>query len=257
MRELTVMFSDIRNFTPLSESMSADALVPLLNDLFTELSQEILDCGGTIDKFIGDSVMAFWNAPLNVEDHSRQAALSALGMRDAMLKFQNNRPDVGRIIEIGIGLHSGEACVGNIGSRQRFNYSAIGNAVNVAARIESSCKDVGFDIVASSQVQAAARDLAWLPLGSVALKGVGQRQELFALVGGVEMAQSAEFKALEALHASLLELVSHDRDFKEDLHACREAAATLMNRLVPIYENLPERLADFHAGNERKAHSTF
>ncbi len=250
MRELTVMFTDIRNFTPLSESMPADALVPLLNDLFTDLSQEVLDCGGTIDKFIGDSVMAFWNAPLNVEDHSRKAALAALGMRDAMERFLTERTDVERKIEIGIGLHAGVACVGNIGSRQRFNYSAIGDAVNVAARVESSCKIVGFDIVASGAVQAAAPDLAWLPLGSVALKGVGERQPLFALVGGVTLAQSAEFKALEARHTALLDGIRSNRDFRDDLQACREAAAVLMSRLAGVYDRLPERRADIQAANE-------
>lgn len=257
MRELTVMFTDIRNFTPLSESMPADALVPLLNDLFTELSQEILDCGGTIDKFIGDSVMAFWNAPLNVEDHFRKAALAALGMRDAIEKFLVEHADLGRKIEIGIGLHAGVACVGNIGSRQRFNYSAIGDAVNVAARVESSCKIVGFDIVASGAVQSAASDLAWLPLGSVALKGVGARQPLFALVGGVKLAQSADFKALAARHAKLLDGIKSNRDFREDLDACRKAAAVLMSRLVPVYERLPERQADIQAANQGMPHSSF
>ena len=254
MRELTVMFTDVRNFTPLSESMPADALVPLLNDLFTDLSQEVLDCGGTIDKFIGDSVMAFWNAPLNVEDHSRKAALAALGMREAMEKFQTGRTDAGRVIEIGVGLHAGAACVGNIGSRQRFNYSAIGDAVNVAARVESSCKIVGFDIVASGVVQGAAPDLAWLPLGSVALKGVGERQPLFALVGGAELAKSTEFLALKARHTALLDGIRSNRDFRDDLHACREAAAVLMSRLVPVYERLPERQADIQATNQGGPH---
>lgn len=246
-RELTVMFCDIRNFTPLSESMPANALVPMLNGLFTELSQEILDCGGTIDKFIGDCIMAFWNAPLNVEDHSRQSALAALGMRVAMEKFLIDRVDIKQKIEIGIGLHAGEACVGNIGSRQRFNYSVLGNTVNIAARVESSCKAVGFDIVASGTVQGAALDLAWLPLGSVALKGVEKRQPLFALVGGVALAQSSEFKDLAHQHASLLDSIANDRNFAEDLAACKETAAAIMGRLVSIYEELPKRQADIKA----------
>ena len=255
MRELTVMFTDIRNFTPLSESMPADALVPLLNDLFTGLSQEILDFGGTIDKFIGDSVMAFWNAPLNVADHSRQAALAALGMRDAMAKFLATRTDLEREIEIGIGLHAGEACVGNIGSRQRFNYSAIGNAVNVAARVESSCKIVGFDIVASGTVHDAAPDLAWLPLGSVALKGVGQRQALFALVGGAQLALSDAFKAMATRHADLLDAINNNQSVTDDLEACKAAAAMFMSRLVPIYERLPERFADIRGVGDRTPQS--
>jgi adenylate cyclase len=243
-RELTVMFSDIRNFTPLTESMPADTLVSLLNDLFTDLSQEVLDNGGTIDKFIGDSIMAFWNAPLTLEDHSRQAALAALGMRDALETYLAKRPDTKRKIEIGIGLHAGEACVGNIGSRQRFNYSAVGRAVNVAARIESSCKLVNFDIVASGVVQAAAPDLAWLPLGTVILKGVSEQQSLFALVGGVKMAQSCEFKTLAELHAALIGKITSKHEFAADLVACRMTAEALMDRLAQIYDGLPERVAD-------------
>ncbi|MDG4647333.1 adenylate/guanylate cyclase domain-containing protein [Roseibacterium sp. SDUM158017] len=246
-RELTVMFTDIRNFTPLSESMAADALVPLLNDLFTDLTEEILERDGTIDKFIGDSVMAFWNAPLTVTDHARQGAMAALAMRAALSRFLARRPDLAQPIGIGIGLHSGDACVGNIGSRQRFNYSAIGDAVNLAARVEASCKAVGFDIVATEAVRERAPDLAWLPLGSLALKGVGRRQTLLALVGGAELAQSEAFTRLAARHDALLARIAEKDDVADELEECRRIAGAILPQLDQLYLALPQRLDDLRA----------
>jgi adenylate cyclase len=246
-RDLTVMFTDIRNFTPLTEAMPADELVPLLNDLFTDLSQEVLDQGGTIDKFIGDSLMAFWNAPLPVEDHARKAALASLGMRRALAEFAARRSDLASPIAIGIGLHMGEASVGNIGSRQRFNYSAIGEGVNVAARVEASCKAVGFDIVGSDTVAAAATDLAWLPLGALELKGVGARQGLHALVGNAALARSGDFAALAARHDTLMRGIAEGRDIGDDLAACKALAAGLLRDPDTLYDSLAARPEDVRA----------
>ncbi len=122
--EVTVLFCDIRNFTPMAATMSAQDLVSLLNELFTDLSEEILSQSGTIDKYIGDEIMAFWNAPLPLDRHQFRACTATLNMRLAMRRYnerrsQNGLPDVA----IGMGLDCGPACVGNIGSRHRFNYN--------------------------------------------------------------------------------------------------------------------------------------
>ncbi|WP_439154313.1 CHASE2 domain-containing protein [Yoonia sp.] len=243
-RNLTVMFSDIRNFTPLTEHTPPDRLVPLLHELFTGLSQEILDQQGTIDKFIGDSVMAFWNAPLPVEGHERRAALAALGMRDALQRFLDRRKDITVPIEIGIGVHAGDACVGNIGSDQRFNYSAIGEAVNIASRVESSCKTVGFDILATHEIATAAPDLAWLPAGAVAMKGVGKRMPLFLLVGDAALARDPRFLAHQAEHVTLLTNMADGKADKQRLEKCRAMSVDICVRLGRFYDKLPDRTGE-------------
>ena len=157
-QEITVMFSDIRGFTPLSESISPTGLVALLNDLFSQIGDQILEEKGTIDKFIGDAVMAFWNAPLPVEDHPLRAASAALLMRQALAEFNatpqmRDKPP----IALATGCATGNACVGNIGSRSRFNYTVIGDVVNVAARIEQNCRHVEYDILASEGCVCGSR----------------------------------------------------------------------------------------------------
>ena len=158
-RRLSIMFLDIRGFTGISEALSADELVTLLNRLFSPLSDAIFREQGTIDKYIGDSIMAFWNAPVEVPDHPLRACRAALAMRaivdelnagDAFGFAARGRSDLQ--VKIGVGINTGTACVGNMGSERRFNYSVIGDAVNVAARIEASCKEMGVDILISESV---------------------------------------------------------------------------------------------------------
>ncbi len=145
-RDMTLMFMDVRGFTPISEKLTPEELVTFLNQLLSPLSEAILAREGAIDKYIGDSIMAFWNAPLDVDDHRRKAVRAALDM--IAIVEELNRTDAFGFkaagkglddIQIGIGLNSGDACVGNMGSMSRFNYSVVGDTVNVAARIESSC----------------------------------------------------------------------------------------------------------------------
>ncbi|MBF9061380.1 CHASE2 domain-containing protein [Rhodobacterales bacterium HKCCSP123] len=245
-REITILFSDIRDFTVLSHETPVEVLVPLLNGLFTDLSAEILREEGTIDKFIGDSVMAFWNAPLQVENHEARSALAALGMRRALDAF-NARSDR-RPINIGVGLHAGPASVGNFGSEQRFSYSAIGDAVNVAARIESSAKHVAFDLIASADVRNAAQGLAWLDAGALALKGVAERTPVHVLVGGEGMARSDPFlRLLEAHDALLRAIATPGADITEVLRTCAELGVGIERRLESFYARIPQRLEDFGA----------
>jgi adenylate cyclase len=170
--ELTVMFTDVRNFTQLSERLEPEEVVTFLNALLGRLGSEIANEAGVIDKFIGDSVMAFWNAPLRQADHARRACAAALRMRAAMHEMNAARgfglPDeIARTmtVEIGIGINTGPACVGNVGSAERFNYSAIGDAVNVAARAEAACKDVGYDLVVAGSTAEAAPEFAFVEAG--------------------------------------------------------------------------------------------
>ncbi len=142
-REITVMFMDVRGFTPISEALSATELVDFINTLLSPLSEAIQSELGTIDKYIGDSIMAFWNAPLDIADHPVRACRAALKMRDIVKQLNEDdafgfadRGISGAEVKIGVGLNFGIAAVGNMGSEIRFNYSAMGDVVNVSARIE-------------------------------------------------------------------------------------------------------------------------
>ncbi len=251
-QEITVMFSDIRGFTPLSESVSATDLVALLNELFSQVGDQILKERGTIDKFIGDAVMAFWNAPLLVEDHPCRAAHAALLMRKALVRFNASDVMKGRPpIALATGCATGQACVGNIGSRSRFNYTVIGDVVNVAARIEQSCRHVDYDILVSSAVYRAARqDLAMLEAGFVDLKGKSDLEAVYALVGDKTLIDSPEFQKLAQAHANLIAAVRerHSHLLIERMcHRCAAMAADIEPGLRQFYLTLPGRAADFRS----------
>jgi adenylate cyclase len=160
-RAVTVLFADIRNFTAISERLSAHEVVEMLNAYFSSICEPILEYGGTVDKFIGDAVMAVFGAPAPHPDHARRALSTALAMAARAQEFQawmaarfagRGLPE----FHIGIGLHSGEAVVGNIGSPKRLEYTVIGDAVNIASRLESLTKELRWTIVASDQTVAAA-----------------------------------------------------------------------------------------------------
>lgn len=248
-RSVSVMFCDIRNFTALSETMEATEMVALLNDLFTELSDAIMEEKGTIDKFIGDSIMAFWNAPLDIDDYARRTCRAALRMREVLdqLKPQlEYRTD--RHIEVAIGISMGQACVGNVGSRDRFDYSAIGDVVNRAARIEASCRHVAYDILVAGDVRHAAPDFAFLEAGALSFKGVSLRLPVFAVIGQPELANGEAFKALRRAHLSIVDDLANRRTPDPAVLAtCKERALHINPRLVSFYDRLPQRAEDFRA----------
>src|SRR5262249_29211384 len=142
-RELTVLMCDIRNFSAIAEKLGAEELTSFINSFLTPLTDIIIESGGTIDKYMGDAIMAFWNAPLDQADHAARACKAAseilTRMRDLNADWRREAETAGRTFEdvrIGIGVNTGECCVGNLGSERRFDYSAIGDAVNIASRLE-------------------------------------------------------------------------------------------------------------------------
>jgi len=230
-RELTILFMDVRDFTPISEQMTPEELVSFLNELLSPLSDVIQSHDGTIDKYIGDSIMAFWNAPLDIAEHPRKACQAALGMREIATRMNEEdrfgfraRGYAKTEVKIGSGLNTGTACVGNMGSERRFNYSVVGDAVNVAARIESSCKTVGWDILISEETREAVPDFACLEAGAIALKGKSKPAKLYALIGDEILAGSADFKQIAERHAVYLAaLKAGDRTTVERLQqACEQ-----------------------------------
>ena len=200
-RDLTVLFSDIRGFTALSETLTPNELTTLLNTILTPMTNVLLQSEATIDKYIGDAIMAFWNAPLDIADHRRKACLAALDMLERLEVLNRDRDAP---LRIGIGLHTGPCCVGNLGSTERFSYSAIGDSVNVASRIEGLTKQYGVSILVSESVREAATDLAFLPVDRVKLVGRAEPIPIFVLLGNAEWAQHPDFLALSAAHDRMI-----------------------------------------------------
>ena len=205
-RRVTLMFCDLRSFTALSEGKSATELTHFLNEYLTPMTDVVLASSGTVDKYIGDAIMAFWNAPLDDPAHARHAVGAALGMRAALAQL-NMRWSGGRVVDpvrFGVGLNTGDVCVGNLGSLRRFDYSVIGDEVNVASRLESATKMFGVDIAASEATRAEAPEFAWLEVDQVVFKNKTVPVGIYALAGDAALARSAEFADLAERHRQMM-----------------------------------------------------
>jgi adenylate cyclase len=179
-REVSVLFSDIRGFTTLSEEKSPAEVVELLNGYFSRQVDVVFSHGGSLDKFIGDCIMALWGAPLDDAEHARRAVACALDMADTLQAFKRDLGAADASFDVGIGIHSGPAVVGLIGSDRRREYTAIGDTVNLASRIEGLTKDAKRRILVSRDTMLACREaFDFVPAGSYKVKGRAQEVELF------------------------------------------------------------------------------
>lgn len=212
-RDLTLLFSDVRGFTTLAEGFRDDpaGLTTLMNSFLTVLSNAILRQGGTIDKFMGDAVMAFWNAPLDLPDHPHAACRAALAMLSDVADLNRTRAEeaeaAGEIslpINVGIGLNTGSCIVGNMGSDTRFDYTALGDTVNLASRLEGQSKSYGLGIILGDATAEAVRDdFAILELDLLRVKGKLEPERIFALMGDETVKPRADFLALEAANTKM------------------------------------------------------
>jgi adenylate cyclase len=179
-RQMSILFSDIRGFTTLSETRPPQEIVALLNRYFSLQVAVVFRHGGTLDKFIGDCIMAFWGAPLEDPHHAEHAVAAALEMEQVLLAFKKELGEEGREFDVGIGIHSGAAVVGFIGAEQKLDYTAIGDAVNLASRIEGLTKDAHSRILVSRETMMACNNaFAFSSRGSYKVKGRTQEVELF------------------------------------------------------------------------------
>lgn len=184
-RELTVLFADLVNFTAISESMDPKNLTRLINRHFELMSNILLDHGATIDKYIGDSVMAFWGAPLALDDHSERAVAAAFAMQDAVRTIGREVGDeVGQELQLCIGLNRGIMNVGNIGSYKRANYTVIGDAVNVASRLERLTREYQVPIIVSNSVVVATPDCVYRQLDRIKIRGKQQEVDIYQPLHG-------------------------------------------------------------------------
>lgn len=207
-RDVTLLFADVRGFSRLSEGLKAEELVRFVNTLFTPLADEILAHRGTIDKFMGDAVMAFWNAPLADPEHARQACRAALAMQRAIGDLNARRGEASGPIRIGIGLNTGSCVVGNVGSPQRFDYSVLGDVVNTASRIEEATKIYGAPIILGEATAASAKDFALVEIGAATLRGKDRPERLYALLGDETLAGDPGYAVLKEAFAAFAEAMA-------------------------------------------------
>lgn len=188
---ITVMFSDVRGFTTLSESLDAQELASLLNSYLTQMTQVVFDKQGTLDKYIGDAVMAFWGAPFEQLDQADHAANAALEMMARLANLRNEWKQRGRpLVDIGIGINTGVASVGNMGSQLRYGYTALGDSVNLASRLEGLNKEYSTHIILSESTYIALRDTSFLvrELDLIRVKGKLLPVTIYELMGRREAA---------------------------------------------------------------------
>jgi adenylate cyclase len=198
-RSMTFLFMDIRNFTGIAEELTPEELTQFMNSFLTPMTDIILQRGGTIDKYMGDCIMAFWNAPFEDKSHAAHACESAL----AMQKFLRSAPGFEKI-RVGIGINTGNACVGNMGSEQRFDYTALGDEVNLASRIEGLSKNYGVTAIVGQNTLPAIREFATLEVDLIRVKGKTKPVKIFALLGGPDLGRDAAFTTLMVHHEQML-----------------------------------------------------
>ena len=253
-RTMTLLFCDVRGFTSISELFDAEGLTKLINKFLTPLTNIILERQGTIDKYMGDCIMAFWNAPLDVENHEREGCISALEMIDALVVL-NEQLEKESVIEgrahiplrIGIGLNTGLCCVGNMGSDARFDYSVLGDAVNLASRLEGQSKTYGVTIVIGEETYKNVNDLACIELDLIMVKGKTEAVRIFAVLGDDKMAVEPEFLTYASYHADILveyrkQNWSKVRDMQITSRKMVDDLGLIHNGLYDLYD---ERMADY------------
>jgi adenylate cyclase len=248
-REMTIMFSDMRGFTSISETYKSDpqGLTALMNRFLTPLSNAILNRKGTIDKYMGDAIVAFWNAPLDDKEHHLNGCEAALDMLEQVDMLNQEREqeaeDEGRPfipLNVGVGLNTGTCVVGNMGSDMRFDYSVFGDSVNLASRLEGQSKEYGFPIIVGSTTALAVKEkFAILELDFIMVKGKKEPEVIYAIAGREDTAQSGRFQRLRNLTIEMLACY-RSRDWDGALAAIergrRTDEANSLELLYKLYE---------------------
>ncbi len=248
-REMTIMFSDVRGFTSISESYKHDpqGLTALMNRFLTPLTNAILARKGTIDKYMGDAIMAFWNAPLDDKEHQLNACEAAVDMLERIEELNRQREIEAKEgchtyipLNVGVGLNTGTCVVGNMGSDLRFDYSVLGDSVNLASRLEGQSKEYGFPIIVGSNTALAVKDrFAILELDFIMVKGKKEPEVIYAIAGRQDTAQSGRFQRLRNLTIEMLACY-RSRDWEGALAAIERGRRTDDARALDLLYNLYE-----------------
>lgn len=246
-RELTVHFSDIEGFTTVSESIKPEDLVNLLAEYLSEMSRIIGEENGTVDKYIGDAVMAFWGAPQHVPDHALRAAKAALRCQARLVELEKKWLAEGRpVFRARIGLNTGEIIVGNMGSAERLNYTVIGDAVNLASRLEGINKYYGTRIMVGEATQKLiAGHYVTRLLDFVAVKGKNEAIRIYELVGEKGAVDATTLEFIRTFESAIEAYRGRDWDKAESLFKAAdkmkndEACALMLSRITEYRENPP------------------
>lgn len=192
-RTMTVLFSDVRGFTSISEGLKPEQLVEIMNKYLTRMTDIVFEHDGVLDKYIGDAVMAFWNAPFDQPDHAKRAVDTALDMLDALKQMNKDRQFGDLEFKIGVGINTGDMVVGNMGSEKRFDYTVIGDSVNLGSRLESLTKEYGVSLLIT---EAVAKELGsgylMRSLDLVAVKGKKEPVKIFEVMQKIKTATSSD-----------------------------------------------------------------
>jgi adenylate cyclase len=254
-RRMTILFSDVRGFTTISEHYKHDpqGLTRLMNRFLTPLTNAIIERNGTIDKYIGDAIMAFWNAPLDdpqQESNACEAALEMLARADELnQEFKREADQNGgkyMPLRVGIGLNTGPCVVGNMGSDFRFNYSVLGDTVNVASRLEARTKDYRIPvIIGEGTAQKAKERFATMEIDRIQVKGKTQPETVFTVLGRAELGRDPNFLELHELTTKMLRYYRTQNWTKalDTIEACRKAAEGF--GVGALYQMYAERIEAF------------
>lgn len=212
-RDMTIMFTDIRKFTTICEGLGPEEIIQLMNDFLTPMSDLVMAHRGTIDKYIGDAMMAFWNAPLDDPEHAHNACRAALGMQvalgpvnDRVRKQAEEKGKEPVLLHVGIGINTGKSAVGNMGSKQRFAYSTLGDSVNLASRLEGQTKTYGVGILIGETTRKAVPDMAAVEMDLLQVVGRREAVRVYALLGDEAMARDGAFLAQKGQHEEMIAL---------------------------------------------------
>jgi adenylate cyclase len=244
MRRMTIMFCGIRGFTSVSEKLDAEALTRFISSFLLPVTEIITERKGTIDKYIGDGIMAFWNAPLDDPDHARNSVQAAQAMRRKLVEL--NRAWQAEPfyhfflpVRIGIGINTGACVVGNFGSQQHFNYSVLGDPVNIASRLEALGNVYGIDLIIGEETAARLEDPALIEIDLVRVKGKGEALRLYTLPPeGIEGDESIKE------HSALLTAYRR-QDWASALRLLDDGRLAAARFLAPVYELYRRRIAQF------------
>jgi len=259
-RELTLLFTDVRGFTTISESFKTNpqGLTKLMNRFLTALSKAILDRDGTIDKYMGDAIMAFWNAPVDLPDHAMRACRAAIDMlktvedlnAQSRQEAEQNPGERVHEIKIGVGINSGQCVVGNMGSDMRFDYTALGDTVNLASRLEGQSKPYGVGVILGDNTAAVVADaLAVIEIDLLRVKGKNEPERIHSLLGLEDMKADSTFQSLNEANSRMLDLY-RSRQWDAAAGALAEIGPLAqqlgadLEHYVELYE---ARIADFRA----------
>ena len=247
-RHMTVLFTDVRDFTSIAEGMAPEQLSLLMNRFLTPMTQAIHQHRGTIDKYMGDAIMAFWGAPVADNQHATHAVQAALAMTDSLARLQDEFAAQGwPAIRIGIGLNSGDMVVGNMGSSFRMAYTVLGDAVNLGSRLEALTKYYAVGIIVSEDTKVLAPDFVYRELDRVRVKGREKPLAIYEVLGAKEEVNEAALTALQQYLVALAAYRNQDWPQAETLftslsqaHPLCRLYAIYMERIVHFQSNLPD-----------------